>query len=388
MFSPQGLISHSGKLLKIFGIKQNLYKACLTKRNSLSFIVPFLHPFPLFLHVASLYNLTALLIEPFSPNIAGSKSKIASIVNSALSLITWHVAFSRSKHLQDVIKNCKRSPAFNRKRTKSKYIFQEIMMFAAISVGFFFPVLFALNTALFTKFDADYVKFWFLGYSVEEIDSFTKLLLFSCSLIYMEQQFLFPTAMLLFFCLSAMRLARNLEQFKYALKACRVCKISTSNQHRIHHKLLMQVQKHETSLSLTVFVLLCLIMVTGFAGLALVLEYLVSSRDYNIFEAIFYLYFCSVPTVSVIFSASQIPHQLTEIRKLYRSAYESCIDDLKNSFSFRDGKSLSILKMALDREVIHLFAWNVIRLDKALAFKILGGLVTYGFLILQFEKDT
>lgn len=161
---------------------------------------------------------------------------------------------------------------------------------------------------------------------------------------------------------------------------------SLENLSRAHKKLLIRDQKFVEAFSLPSFLLLCLIVVTGFTGMVLLMNNRETSHYFLISEGVCYMYFTIVGMISMTYSASTIPFQQQEIKDFCRNEYESQTGGNEATLVIPNViKDYKSLKTIYKRDFIYLTAWDIIRLDKGLAFRVFGMMLSYGFLIIQLK---
>lgn len=361
------------KLLSFFGIKEQPKTTIQNKLN----LTALFYPFSVYMHIATFYNLFALLrcwiIET-------NKSVFASSFNSILSFTIWHVARMHGLEIHCLLKNCgtdSRRKIFSRKCSI-------ILTIAALFVCFLFPIILPVYIVFDVDLEtADILKFWFVG-SIPSIDkSLKSVILFICIFVYISQQIFFPATLLVIFCVLNLKHVENMEKMKFVLKKGIHRGISFLKQSCIHKDVLLKIKKHEEIFNFLIFLTLCLLISVGFTGLALLTQKNESQNVYTC-EAIFYLYFSAVGIIAITYSASTIQSQLQDVKKFYRMEYESRVEE--NWLDSIAEKKLKIIKMIYKREAPKLTAWKIVRLDKNLVFSVFGGLLTYGFLILQLKK--
>lgn len=379
---PQNSMAYLSVFLNVFGIKERNHKTCLIRKDLCFCMISMLHPFPIFLYFSTLYNVFALYYESESLT-NNSKAWYSSYSKSILSLMIWHLAHLRSNALHNAVRVYSTNVGPG-KNLRTKYIILTFLFGC-----FLLLLLFATYVATFVhRGMVDYVKFWTLSLTDEVLTPWKRVLIFFGVFTFIGQQMIFPIVLLVFFCMLTLKLGENLEQIKNGLKTSETWKKSVLELSRIHKEYLLQISRHEELLSLPIFILLILLIMIGFSGMALEMQQQsIHSVTFNASEGIFYMYFCLVGIISVTYSASRIPILLKEIREIYKNAYETSIVEIGDRFSVEDMKGLMILKTMYEREVIHLTAWGVIHLEKNFTFTVLGGLLTYGFLIIQVKND-
>lgn len=361
------------KLLNFFGIKQQSKTKIQNKLN----LTAVFYPFSIYMHIATFYNLVALLRCWVSDN---SKSVFSSSFNSILSFTIWHVARMQGHAIHSLLKNCGLDPRckiFSRKCSI-------ILTMAALFVSFLFPIFYSFYFVLVVDFEtSDILRFWFVA-NIPPIDkSLKNVLLFICICIYIYQQISFPAAFIVIFCVLNLKHVEKMDKIKFVLKNGIYHGISFLKQSHIHKEVLLKIRSHEEIFTFLIFLTICFLTSIGFTGLALLTKE-GESQNFVTYEGIFYLYFSAVGIIAITYSASTVESQLQEIKEIYRMEYELRLE--KNWLDLNDENKLKIIKMIYKRETPYLTAWKIVRLDKNLVFSILGGLLTYGFLILQLKK--
>lgn len=361
------------KLLSFFGIKE---QSKTTIQNKLNLTAIF-YPFTVCMHIATIYSLFALLRCWITDT---NKSVFSSSFNSILSITIWHVARIHGHEIHSLLKNCGADPRckiFSRKCSI-------ILTMATLFVCFLFPVI----LPFYFIFDVDLetsniLRFWFFGKIPSTDKSLKSVLLFICIFVYISQQILFPATFIVIFCVLNLKHVEKMEKIKFVLKNGIHRGISFSKQSYIHKDVLLKIKSHEEVFTFLIFLTLCLLTSIGFTGLALLTK---EGQTPNVVtcEGICYLYFSIVGIIAITYSASTVESQLQEIKEFYRMEYESRVE--KNWLDLVDEKKCKIIKMIYKRETPNLTAWKIVRLDKNLVFSVFGGLLTYGFLILQLKK--
>lgn len=369
------------KLLQLFCIKEDRNDQ---KEKSICNLCKFTFRFFSILMLLITFYTIAVFFRSSDNFINGRKSVFSSILTSILSLFTWKVVRLRCNELFSLLRDVENN-TFQRRETKSSI--SKIILMVALSICLLIPVILGLNMAFDTSLaDLEYSDFWFLGYKIQP-KWLKTLALFTCTFIYTGQKILFPTVFLMFFCSLTLKLANNLKRVKVALQENKISTSSLPLQSYVHKKLLMQIQKFQDVFSVPAFLLLALITTLGFTGMSLVLQEPISSKRFIISESISYIYFTVVGIFSMTYSASRIPLELMEIKKFYLNAFESKMAESGNSLSEREKRELNILKLIYKRKVMYLTAGGIIQLDRNLAFRFVGGMLTYGFLIIQLNKQ-
>lgn len=373
------LNSFFSRLLQAYGIKGNQNLADKNKIN----LIEYFYPFSIYLHLATLYNILVLLKEWIKA--PSNKSGYSSGFTTLLSFIIWHVTRVHGGELHRFLKDC--STDFKSKISSRKYSISLTIFAFLISVPVL--VILALYYVFYTGIkDPDHIQFWFFGNAPPNDEKIQNSLLFVFVFVYISQQTLFPSVLVMYFCVLNIKYTEKVEKLRLELKSKTICGISLSKQSCLHHSLILKLKRHEEIFSFLIFLVLCLVLAMGFTGLALLTQEFLPefARGFNRFEGTFYLYFSVISIISITYSASMIQSQFLEIRDFYRNKYESIIEENDNLANTIDEKNIKIIKMMYKREIPYLSAWNVVRLDKNFAFSVFGSLLTYGFLILQLQK--
>lgn len=365
------------RLLQVYGIKDHQNSA---NKNNINW-TDFFHPFSLYLHLTTLYNLLILLRGWI--RISANASVYSSIFTTLLSFIIWYVARAHGGEFHRFLKDC--GADFQRKKTPRKYLI--IITISAFLMCSLFSIILTLNFVFGDGVkDSDNVQFWFVGSTPPNDELLRNSLLLICVFVYISQQILFPSVLIMFFCVLNIKHTEKVENLKLRVKkSIKFREISLSKQSCLHSRLLLKIKKHEEVFSFLIFLILCLMLALGFTGLALSTQEL--AQEFIPSESIFYLYFSVISIILITLSASMIQSQLLEIKDFYRMKYESIIEENENLTNLIDEKKIKIIKMMYKRELPYLSAWNIVRLDKNLAFSVFGSLLTYGFLILQPKKN-
>lgn len=366
------------KLLNAFGIKKKLKTSTQDRIN----LAAVFHPFSIYLHLATCYSLIALFRTWTT---AVKKSVLSSTLSCILSLIVWHIARIHGQKLHNLVENS--GSCFENKVISRRY--SMILTTATFSVSFLFPIILAFYFVFGVGLNSPaYIDFWFAGNMPKVDEWLQKLLLFMCVFVYMSQQILFPGVLLIFFCVLNLKHAEKIEGLKFAVKTGKLRGIALSKQFYIHRSFLLTVKKQEEVFTFLIFLILCLLILIAFTGLALLMgKSFLLGISFTVCEGILNLYFSTVGIISITYSSSVIHSQFEEINEFYRMEYESRIFEGKNWLSLIDEKKLRCIKMMYKQETPHFTAWNIVRLDKNLVFSVFGGLLTYGFLFIQLKKD-
>lgn len=379
---------HSEDLLNAFGIKDQTRN--VSKKKIHECVSMLFHPFSIFMHCSSLYNIVVLGRTILNQFTIENKSAFSSMFNSVLSLVVWYVVRNRRNSLHSSIKKCKHISIDDGVNRGQTYKLQKILIMAFLFPCFIMPVLLAFYMAVRINFDiGGYLQFWFVGFDVTQPSWFYRALVFLFAFAYTSQQTSFSTLFIAFFSVSALNLAEDLNQLKMCANINRIWKVSLPTHAYIHKKLLKQAQKYEEIFAFPLFLLMCQIIFTGFTSLALEMQNSTKEIDclsFKHLESIYCLYFCTVTVITATYAASMVSSLQKGIIELYRNAYEMEVERAEKSPNLNDERKRMILRMMSERQVIHLTAWNFIRLDKQFVFTVFGGMITYGFLILQLNN--
>lgn len=370
------------KLLKAFDISNQRNEK--QHKNKCYDLKTLYHPFFLFMHCATVYN---ILILGRTPIAMYDKSRYSSIINSILSFTVWHMVRARSEALHSSLRECSYDSINDDKESRKTFRRQKMFFAAIFSTCAIIPVLLAFHLTITINLEkGHYTELLFIGHRFCQPLWAAKTAVFILTFTYISQQILFPSVFLMFYCIAALNLAESLNIFKNSMELNNsTCSRKLSVQSQDHKQLLVQIKKHDEIFSFPVFLLMCLTIIIGFTGMALEMKRLNAAPDYTPFthlEAISYIYFYIVAVSSVTYTSSRIPAQQIDIRELYQNAYESEIEGIPKSFTMNELRVI-LLKMIYERKIIHLTAWNIIKFDKNFAFTIFGAMLSYGFLILQ-----
>lgn len=378
------------KLLYITGIRKSGCKENCSKLKI--FLSRILQPFAIFLHFSFFYSALVLTQSSHKGFMSREKSRLGSIFTSILSLIIWHVVYTRRCKIFSVLNLCYGSLtriSFSNsyyKNSNSKYIWKFKGLFILISLNFSIPLILSSYVAFLVSKELfySYATIWFFAHNVSETEYINRMLVFFALLTYFTELIFFPTLFLLIFCFSLLRLAIFLEQNKNILKTLCIWKNNILKHSTAHEEILKIIKFHEEIFSFPIFLQLIFMTSIGFTGTALEFE-LDNRLHVHFIEGMLYLYISTLGIASVTYVASKIFREQEEILKIYRYAYEDMIGRGETQLTPPILKKLAILKVIYERPVVYLTAWKITRLDRKLVFTMFGIMFTYGFLIIQLK---
>ena len=372
------------KSLYFMGIKRKTKKKSLCSR-----IRNILHPFPIFFHLALLYNLAILLRNPNIVFSDESKTRVSSSLTSILSCVLYHAVRSRAHDIHVLLKKWHLIFLRDHFEMKTPLYSSEKLLFIAVYLCIFTPVIFAIFYSIKSDMNSpDYTKLWFFGYSLVEFRSWERLALFICVFSYINEQTFFPSIFLLLFCTLTLHLEVALQELKSVLRKNHTWQYSLFQQSERHKQILLHIRDHERILSFPVAFSLFFYIVIGYTGFALGISRFHEPQNQATFEALLYIYFSITGIISVTYTASRIPQHLQEIKILYQGMYENASENNLASMVYNENENVMHLKMICERPMLYLTAWGIFRLDKKLAFTSFGVLFTYGLLIMQMRKQS
>lgn len=367
------------KLLDILGIMAKMSNT--TTWKSWAYFRYIFHPFSIGMHLATAYNAFILLRT-------GEKtaSNFSSSLTSVLSLLLWYQIHFQTNAIHSAVKYYF-SPSINCNSTDlGNHFRRKILITLLLSFGILLPIVFAVYNTVMVKDDFSYyVQFWFIGYDIIEYTWLVRVGVFFCSFFYTAQQTLCPALFLLFYCITTLELGEVIRRTKITLSNNN-SRYSLTKQSRIHKEMLSKVENHQKIFSFSLFLLLWFLVIASFTGFAHQIQNKIRNPYAVNVEGILYLYFGIVGVASLIYSASRCPVYFTEIRDLYISTYENVIEKNKYPMTAEDMRNLLLLKIIYKRNIPQITAWDI-KLDKNLAFTLLGGMISYGFLIIQFKTE-
>lgn len=387
-FSTLSKISHISKnsciikILSFTGIRQptdNITKSsqCQKLQSKL------FHPFPIFLHFAMIYTISALLFTTKLSFLSGTKSRYFSVTTAVLSVILWYAVYFRRSKIHSLLK----INAFNtehqnyNKHSTFCRISDYKAIFCLISINFLTAVImpvFLVISNVSATLECNAFLFGFKARGIHNLHFFIVLF------FYFAEFIIFPNIFMILYCFLTFRLARYLEEIKRRMKLLNTSYDSVLYRCYIHKILLQRINVFEKTFSLPIFLQICLLMTLSFTGLALEVE-ITRYNFYHVIEGILCMYSSITGIISIIYVASNVHHQLHEIKQSNRKLYEYAVIYEENSETKSEKKSLAILKVISERPVVYLTAWGIFRLDKRLLFSAFGTMITYGFLLIQLK---
>lgn len=364
-------------LLCVIGIKQT----AVSRSKFGSLLCIFSHPFPIFMHLIMIFKGIVLIFTKRKSFLGDSKSSIFSVSNSILSVILWHVIYSRRSKIYSLLKNSHQNPACQVYTKSLNQMSGPKIILSLISFNIFtvliLPICIVLSHSI-----SSFIDTWFMGFRISQSEYVIRVAIFIFFFLYFVEFILPSTVFLLIFCFLTRKLAHNLEEYKTFIKMTGIWHDSISYHCHMHEKLVKRVESFDKTFSLPIFIHFCFTMTIAFTGLALELEH-TRMNFHHVIEGAFYMYFSIVGIMAVIHVAVKVSKEQQEISMLYRKYYEHIVGRNENPFAPSGVKKLAILKIIYKRPILHLTCWRLFRLDNKFLFTVFGTVLTYGFLIIQ-----
>lgn len=334
--------------------------------------------FPILMHIALVINTTLLILETFT-DVYGLKIVFSCVCFNFLSVAVWHYIYQVKDKLVELFETLQQLCSLNLEFSVGRF---EVLITNGVLLTFsLIPTIFSV-TSLYLISDSPIDTFWIFGYKLEHFFPWGKLLLFVNVNLYISLQVVFPGLVTSVYCSHCHRFSKliiycskNLER-----KDEETHNVFIKQKVSQYLEILAGIESMQNTFSRPMFLLVLMHLLHMFTLLAYLISFTNEQFTYLVIgESIVIMTTSFLSLCAVVLFASKIPDNIQKVRQMYQRYQENAVLKLSQ-------KRNEVAQLAIDREVIVMSASDVVYFKKSFILSVIGALLTYGLLILQFHK--